>query len=108
MTLTAPSAGTVTLGASVTFRFAHTSGTCNDADLCGGSPLGACSDTAGYAHVVANEPSDTYCITVAMMVNFPVNGPGTRFLSPRKEPRRGRHGASRERDLPGWGKESGT
>ncbi len=35
-------------------------------------------------------------------------GLGTLFLPRRKEPRKGRHRASRERDLYGWGKESGT
>jgi hypothetical protein len=43
-----------------------------------------------------------------MKAVLPAAGPGTRFLPLRKEPPRGRHGASRERDLPGWEKESGT
>ena len=78
VSLNTPSAGNVTVTASVTVQISHTAGTADSVVIyVSTSAFGGCSDTAGYAWVPAASASDTYKITVPVALASPVAGAGT-------------------------------
>jgi len=76
--LAVPSAGNVTITASVTVEISHTSGTSDFVSIYGStSRYGGCSDSAGYAFVASGEASGTFYVTVPVAFVSPVNAAGT-------------------------------